>query len=148
MAECGWGALPGRKIPSISRLPILQVISDDNGDDGEEKDGSEGSEEVKVDGSSASSSSESGASGDDDDEDDKGTMNRVTLHLWVLRSSGFRVAELKRRGKLILARLDLVRCLAVVTCISSMRDARLLLTKMSLELVWASMLLARPAIVV
>ena len=134
---------------SISRLPILQVISDDDGDDGEEKDGSEGSEEVKVDGSSASSSSESGASGDDDDEeDDKGTMNRVTLGLLVLRSSGFRVAELMRGGKLSLARSDLGRCLAVAACISCGRDARLLTTKMSLELVWASMLLARLAAVV
>ena len=71
--ERGWGALPSRKMPSISHLPILQVISDDDGDDSEEKEGSEGSEEVKVDGSSSSSnSSESGASGYDDDEDDEG----------------------------------------------------------------------------
>ena len=67
------GALPGRKMPSISHLPILQVISDDDGDDGEEKEGSEGSKEVKIDGSSSSSSSsESGMSGDDDDKDDEG----------------------------------------------------------------------------
>jgi len=60
-------------MPSISHLPILQVISDDNGDDGEEKEGSEGSEEVKIDGSSSSSSSsEFDVSGDDDDEDDEG----------------------------------------------------------------------------
>ena len=56
-------------MPSISCMPILQVISDDDGDDGEEKEGSEGSEEVKVDGSSSSSSSsESSASDYDDDE--------------------------------------------------------------------------------
>ena len=64
------GALPGRKLPIISRLPILQVISDD---DGEEQEGSEGSEEVNIDiSSSSSSSSESSASGDDDDEDNEG----------------------------------------------------------------------------
>ena len=46
------GPLPGRKIPSISRLPILQIILDDEGDDEEGKEVSEGSKEVKVDGSS------------------------------------------------------------------------------------------------
>ena len=60
------GPLPGHKIPSISRLPILQIILDDEGDDEEGKEVSEGSEEVKVDGSSSSSSSsESSASGDE-----------------------------------------------------------------------------------
>jgi len=39
MAERGWGDLPGRKMPSISHLPILQVISDDDGDDGKDKEG-------------------------------------------------------------------------------------------------------------
>ena len=65
------GPLPGHKMPSISRLPILQIILDDEGDDEEGKEVSEGSEEVKVDGSSSSSSSsESSASGDEDDVDD------------------------------------------------------------------------------
>ena len=31
------GALPRHKMPSISRLPIVQVILDNNGDDEEEK---------------------------------------------------------------------------------------------------------------
>jgi hypothetical protein len=70
------GVLPSCKMPSISRLPILQVISDDDGDDDVEKGGSEGSKEVKIDGSSSSSSSsESGASGDEDDEDDDESGN-------------------------------------------------------------------------
>ena len=29
-----WGPLPGRKMPSISRLPILQIILDDEGSEG------------------------------------------------------------------------------------------------------------------
>ena len=65
------GPLPGHKMSSISRLPILQIISDDEGDDEEGREVSEGSKEVKVDGSSSSSSSSgSGASGDEGDADD------------------------------------------------------------------------------
>jgi hypothetical protein len=61
-------------MPSISRLPILQEISDDEDEEeDEEKEGSEGSEEVKVDGSSSSSSgSGSDASEDEDVEEDEG----------------------------------------------------------------------------
>ena len=65
------GALPSHKMPSISHLSILQVISNDDGDDGEEKEGSKGSTEVKINGSSSSSSSsESGMSGDDDEDNE------------------------------------------------------------------------------
>ena len=65
------GPLPGHKMPSISRLPILQIMLDDEGVDEEGKEVSEGSEEFKVDGSStSSSSSESGASGDEGDVND------------------------------------------------------------------------------
>ena len=75
-------------------------------------------------------------------------MNRVTLGLLVLRRSGFRVVELMMGGKLSLARSGLGRCLAVDACILGRRDTRLLPMKMSLELVWASMLLERQVAVV
>ena len=63
---------PGRKMPNISSLPILQEISNDmDEDEDEEKEGSEGSKEIKVDGSSSScSGSGTGASEDYDAEDD------------------------------------------------------------------------------
>jgi hypothetical protein len=49
-------SLPGRKMPNISSLPLLQEISDDVEDEEEEeKEGSDGSEEVQVDGSCSSS---------------------------------------------------------------------------------------------
>ena len=65
---------PGRKMPNISSLPILQEISNDmDEDEDEEKEGSEGSKEVKVDGSSSSSSGSGfGDSKDDEVEEDDG----------------------------------------------------------------------------
>ena len=78
----------------------------------------------------------------------KSTMNRVTLGLLGLKSLGFRVAELRRRGRLSLTRPDLGRCLIIAMCISCGRDTRLLLMKMSLERIWESMPLVRLAIVV
>jgi hypothetical protein len=78
----------------------------------------------------------------------KTMTSMVTLGLLGLRSSGFRVAELRRRGRLSLALPNLGRCLTVAVCISCGRDARLLPMKMNLELVQGSMLLARLAAVV
>jgi hypothetical protein len=95
--------------------------------------------------SSSRSSSESSERGDDDDEDDEGCDDRVILVLSGLRSSVFRVAGLKNKGKLSLARLSLGLCLDITGCISCERDMRLLRMKMSLELVLRSMLLARLA---
>jgi hypothetical protein len=76
----------------------------------------------------------------------KDVTNQVILGLLGLRSSGFRVAELRRTGKLSLVRLGLGRCLAVAACISCGRDVRLLQMKMSLEQVLESMLLASLAV--